>query len=218
MRNTHSKEPFSSSPPDSLSDEELLSLLLSYSESAPTETSAHLLRHFSNLANLLDAGPDALCQVQGLSVQGSSLIRLVAELHRRYLFIRSRSETQLLSRESIANYLSPLFAGAAEEQVFLLCMDDGGRVLGCSCVAKGDVDSARISLRTLVKDALLKGAKRVVLAHNHPCGRRYPSKEDVQTTLELRDLLQPLDICLMDHLIFSSGGVCSMVECGYYRA
>ncbi len=215
MSKLHSREPFAKVPPDTLSDEQLLSLLLDYCETDTAEKSTHLLRYFDNLANLLDAKTDELDATKELSDKGISLIRLVAELQRRYLFIRSRTETRLQDREAIAKYLAPLFSGATTEQVYLLCMDSSYRVLGCSCVSEGDIDSAQIFLRTLVRDALLKKASNVVLSHNHPAGQRYPSPEDIQTTQALQDLLRPLDIRLFDHIIFTNSGHCSLVECGY---
>ena len=215
MRNPHVKEPFTANPPDALSDEELLSYLLNYSESDPTETAALLLRQFDNLANLLDANPMDLGTIENLSDKSTALIRLVAELQRRYLLIRSRPESRLHNRNDIVNYLTPLLANEVEEVVFLLCLDEAKHVLGCSPIAKGTGNAAWLSPRSLVLEALLKKASYVVLAHNHPSGYPAPSQEDIGTSVALQELLRSLDICLLDHIIFTNTGYYSMVECGF---
>ena len=215
MRNPHVKEPFASNPPDALSDEELLSYLLNFSESDPTKTAALLLRQFDNLANLLDANPMDLSTIENLSDKSTALIRLVAALQRRYLLIRSQPESRLCNRNDIVNYLTPLLANKVEEEVFLLCLDEAKHVLGCSTIAKGTGNSAWLSPRSLVWEALLKKASYVVLAHNHPSGYPAPSQEDIGTSTALQELLRLLDIRLLDHIIFTNTGYCSMVECGY---
>ncbi len=217
MANPHSKEPYTKDPPDKLTEAQLLSYLLEYCEDHASEKAQQLLSQFGNLANLLDATPEELVMEPIASDRGISLLRLVSELHRRYLFIRSRTEVHMLDRTAIADYLTPLFAGAMEETVFLLSLDDSRRVLGCTQLAHGTPGSTYLPLRTLVKEALMKKASYVVLAHNHPSGIRTPSQEDIQSTLALHELLLPLDIRLLDHMIFTDSGYCSLVECGYYR-
>lgn len=217
MSNPRFKEPYSNDPPDTLTDERLLCLMLEYCEKDPMEASQKLLSRYGNLANVLDATAGDLVSDRILSESGISLLRLVSESHRRYLFIRSGNDVRLLDHTAIAEYLSPFFAGVAEETVFLLSLDHSKQILGCSRLSHGDIGATQLPLRGLVKEALLRKAAYVVLAHNHPSGIRAPSQEDIHSTLALQELLQPLDICLLDHMIFTDSGYCSLVECGYFR-
>lgn len=217
MANLHCGAPFAKDPSDKLTDEHLLSYLLEYCEEQPSEKAQQILTRFGNLANLLDAVPADLKLDSFLSNRSITLLHLVSEFHRRYLFIRSRTEVRMLDHASIADYLAPLFAGVQEEAAFLLTLDDSKSVLSCTQLAIGTAEATFLPLRMLVKEALVKKASYVVIAHNHPSGARTPSKEDIQSTFALRDLLQPLDIRLLDHLIFTESGYCSLVECGYYR-
>ena len=216
MSKTHPADPFRNDPPDKMTEEQLLSHLLAYCEASPEEASAQLLRRFRNLADLLDSTTADLYETHILSNKGLRLLRLVSELHRKYLLLRSHAEVRLTDRAAIVEYFLPLFSGATEEQIYLLSLDDAGQVLGCTELSRGDVNSANLPLRSLVKDALLKKASAVVLAHNHPSGLRTPSKEDVQATVALQELLAPLGIRLLDHLIFAESGHCSLWECGFY--
>ena len=207
---------FLSAMPDKLTEDQLLAHLLSYSESDPSLKADSLLSQYGNLANLLDTRTEDLLENQLISDRSISLIRLVSELHRRYLLIRSRTDLFLLDSEAIAHYLMPLFAREREETLYLLSLDSSRKVLGCDKISQGDAGSVQLPLRALLKEALMKEATAVVLAHNHPSGLGYPSKEDVMTTEMLKNLLEPLNILLVDHIVFYNDSYFSMVEYGYY--
>lgn len=208
-------DPFLAVNPDKLTESQLLTYLLSYCESDPKSKADILLGHHGNLANILDTRLEELLDDQVLSDSGLSLIRLVSELHRRYLLIRSRADLFLLDNEAIAHYLMPLFAGEREETLYLLSLDSSRKVLGCDKLSQGDANSVLLPLRALVKEALLKEASAVVLAHNHPSGIGCPSAEDIATTKTLQKMLDPLNILLLDHLVFFNDSFCSMLEYGY---
>ena len=217
MRKSKHPDPFLASIPDALTEDQLLTFLLAYSEEDPAEKANALLNQYGDLANLLDTRQEELLLDNIIPTKSVSLVRLVSELHRRYLLIRSHTETRLLKPSSYCNYFLPMFVGHGEEMVFLLCMDDFGKVLRCFKLAEGDIHSTQLSARNLVKEALRVNATTVVLAHNHPCGPSIPSRADIQTTRMLQDILASLDIRLLDHVIFFNDSFCSMVEGGYFR-
>ena len=82
-------------------------------------------------------------------------------------------------------------------------------------VGEGSVNSASISVRSIVEVALNTRATTVVLAHNHPSGVAVPSVEDVQTTRRIAAALQAVEVHLADHIVVSEGDYVSMVQSGY---
>lgn len=206
---------FLTSKPDELADRQLLSFLLSYCDPESAKKADMLLAQYGNLANLLDTRPKDFLNDPILTEKEASLVRLVSELHRRYLLIRSRGDRFLRDRDSIANYLLPLFAGEREEIIYLLSLDDSRRVLGCDKISQGEAGSVQLPLRVLLKEALLKEATAVVLAHNHPSGLGCPSNEDITTTEILQKMLVSLNITLIDHMVFFDDSYFSMSEYGY---
>ena len=55
MNDLKTPSPFPVSTLDQLNDDELLSLLMSYTVDDPLQTTQELLSHYENIANLLDA-------------------------------------------------------------------------------------------------------------------------------------------------------------------
>jgi len=70
---------------------------------------------------------------------------------------------------------------------------------------KGTTDRVALYPREILKQALILGARAVVIAHNHPSGNVQPSPADLTMTVELYKMLQVSHIQLLDHLIIGSG-------------
>ena len=81
----------------------------------------------------------------------------------------------------------------------------------------GDVNSAGISVRKVVRAALDTNATSVVLAHNHPSGVALPSEEDKRVTQVIRDALDAVDVLLADHIIVADGDFVSLADDGILR-
>ena len=203
--------------PDSISDAELLALLLQFTRDDAKELSERILEQFPSIADVLEAGKDDLAAVEGMDDDTVLLLRLVPELHRRYFLSRSRRETRLTDSHDYGSYLLPYFYGARDEMVYLLLLVGAGRVINCRMLGKGSVSSANVPIRKLVQEALTANAAAVVLAHNHPAGLALPSKEDVEITLRLREALEVMDIVLLDHIVVADDDFVSLRDSGYLR-
>lgn len=118
-----------------------------------------------------------------------------------YLFKRWSSVYQFCVKELGMKNL-------AEEEVYLFALNAGLRVVGVFMLSKGTVSCAAVGCREIFVRALLIGAVRVILAHNHPSGDFTPSAEDVFVTKEVKKAGELLQINLLDHIIVGA--------CGYY--
>ncbi len=205
--------------PDALTDEELLTLLLHAGTGAeePRTLAARLIGQFGSLGAALSASPEELASVEGMDASRALLLRLVTELHRRYYFSRPFSGARLTGTTDFGNFLLPFFYGAREELVYLLALDAAGRLLTCTCLSEGSVNSANVPMRKLMRAALSANASGVVLAHNHPAGIALPSHEDVELTRRLQQALDVVDILLLDHLVIADDDFVSLRDSGYLR-
>ena len=203
--------------PDTLTDAELLELLLRFSTDDAQVLTERILALYPNIAAVIEADTDALRVIEGMDEQSMLLLRLVPDLHRRYFLSRSKGESRLLSGTDFGRFLLPYFYGARDEMVYLLLLDATGKVLNCRLIGHGSVNSANVPMRRLVLEALTANATGVVLAHNHPSGVALPSKEDINLTMRLRAALDALEILLLDHIVIADDDFVSMRESGYFR-
>lgn len=203
---------------DVLQDDQVLELLLFYAlpRQDTNALARRLLKQFGSMAAVLDAPMEALKEVSGIGENAAVLLHLITPLARRYQLSRLEVGQVLLDTQSCGAYLSPFFFGAKAETVYLLCLDAKCKVLGCKKLQEGSVNMAGFSLRKAAEIAINTNATSVVLAHNHTNGMAIPSKTDVETTLELKRILEALGVCLVDHIIVADNDFVSLADNGLF--
>ena len=199
---------------DSLPDVNALELLLFYAiPRQDTNPIAHrLLDTYGSLAAVLDASLEDLKSNGGLTENAAALLKLTTEISRRQQISKASMERILDTTKKCGDYLVPFFYGATEEMVYLLALDAKCKVLGCAKLFNGTINSANLSVRSVVEYALRVKASSVVLAHNHTSGIAVPSKEDIHTTKIVAEALNMVDVLLADHIVVADGDYVSMVE------
>lgn len=203
---------------DSFEQVNVLELLLFYCvQRKDTNALAHrLLDHFGSLSEVLDASPQELEKIEGVGEHVATFLSMIPDVSRYYLVNRAGKGTVAKTPDSCGALLSDYFVGQNHEVVYMLCLDAKCKVLCCRLVGKGSVNSASISVRTVVEIALGANATSVVLAHNHPSGLAIPSADDIQTTIRMARALEAVEISLADHIVFSDDEYVSMLQSGYY--
>lgn len=78
----------------------------------------------------------------------------------------------------------------------------------------GTMTTCQVHPREVYRLAVMKGAARVILAHNHPSGSASPSQEDTRLTLRLADAGKILGIEVLDHVVVGDAGYFSFKEGG----
>lgn len=201
---------------DAFSDHTVLELLLYCSiPRGDVNPLAHeLMNRFGTLAGVFEAPEEELLKVDGVGANTVYLIKLVPQIAKRYMVSRVYENSIINSTEDAGKFLVPRFHGELNEMVYLLSLDAKGKVLNCSLVGTGDVNSANVSIRKIVSTALKYNATSVILAHNHTSGMALPSGDDVNTTIELHEALRRVDVTLLDHLIIADDDFVSLAANG----
>jgi len=203
---------------DGMTDIQALELLLTYAIARKdVNPLAHdLLNRFGSLSGVLDADPAELQKVPGVGEHTAALIALLPQLMRRYGIRKNETGVILKTTEEIGRYLMPYFFGATEEKVCLLCLDAKCKVLDCRVLCSGNVNAVAVNVRKILEEALRHNASTAVLAHNHVAGVALPSREDLDTTKQVFNALEPIGVILADHLIFSGNDYVSLADSGFF--
>ena len=201
------------------SDHRILELLLFYAipQGDVNELAHRLVDHFGSLAGVLDASAEELKKVPGVGDHTAVLLKLVPALGGRYQEQRGAPGQIIHSPEEAAAVLSPYFFGAANEMVYVLCLDGKRQVLGVRRVAEGSIEMAQVNTRRIAEEALGLRAARIYVAHNHVSNLALPSQADWLVTDVLRAALAPIGIHLEDHLIFVDGDMLSLKNSEHRR-
>ena len=201
---------------DAFRDYEALELLLFYAipRKDTKSTAKNLISRFGSLPAVLDATSAELTEA-GLSPNAAILLKLVPDMNRYYAVKTDGAGQKVHSTSDAGRILCAMFRHEQTESVRLLCLNAGGKVLKLALLNEGDINAVHFSVRKIVETALSAKAVSVILAHNHPGETLTPSREDLDATNSAKAALSTVGIQLLDHLIISGDGYCSLREEGY---
>lgn len=92
--------------------------------------------------------------------------------------------------------------GRADREAFVvLFLDTKNQLIEAELHSVGDVDSAAVYPRQVMKSALLHNASALIFGHNHPSGDPEPSLCDRELTRDLVFAARTLQIKVLDHVI-----------------
>lgn len=211
------KERFIKSGLDDFAPHNILELLLFYSiPRGDTNPVAHrLIDTFGSLSGVFDATPEELVKVDGVGESSAILISMIPQIARKYLEDKADTANIVGGCSDIGAFLLPKFVGRTNEALMMVSIDNKNKIISCSVVAEGTVDSAKVSRRKIMEEAMKVKATRVILAHNYPCGVAVPSSEDVVMTKEIGRLFAQVGIELVDHIIVANDDYVSMAASGF---
>ncbi|MGC9513476.1 MAG: JAB domain-containing protein [Fidelibacterota bacterium] len=112
------------------------------------------------------------------------------------------------------HHLASFFEKNDKERFVVMYLSSWNRVIETEVISEGSISSAHIYARELLKRVLSLNAAAVVVSHNHPSGNPEPSREDVDLTQKLRDLLKLMDVALLDHIIIAGDRYISLADKG----
>lgn len=114
----------------------------------------------------------------------------------------------------LTEYLTATMTDLPIEQMRVLFLDRGNRLIRDEAIAEGTIGEARIYPREIIVRALELRASAMIIVHNHPGGQPDPSRADIDITLQIQALARFLDIAVHDHLIVANGQLTSMRQRG----
>lgn len=193
-------------------DYEVLELLLTYAipRKDVKPIAKELLSRFGSLDKVLSASREQLCSVNGIGENSAILIKLVRDINSRCAKSRNDKVKQLSTEQEAKEYFENILASESKELFLLASLDNSGRIIACHTIASGDINHIDINPRNIVETVLLDNAARVVIAHNHPFGTQEPSVNDIDFTLNVRNILSSVNVRLTDHIIVGESGSLSM--------
>lgn len=126
------------------------------------------------------------------------------------------SNAQVLnSPGAVRDFLALRLSGRKSEVFVGLFLSNQNRLLSYRELFQGTLGQTAVHPREVVRTALDLNAGAIIFAHNHPSGLAEPSHADRVLTDTLRDVLKPLDIRVLDHLVVTESDVVSFAERGF---
>lgn len=166
-----------------------------------TNVLAHrLIDRFGSLSNVIEAPVEQLQTVEGLSETSAVNLSLVFPLFCYYKSARARGQ-KLVTLQDIYAYAMYLLEDSVYEEIYVVCLDATGRVVGQRRFCDKSVGKVRICPRDVAETAGGFCSNNVVLIHSHPKGNKISSYKDDTFTKLTYTVLRGMEINLLEHII-----------------
>jgi len=195
-----------------MDEKQILNYLLTFTRSnVNAET---LLDHFGSLKNVLEARPEQLRAVKGIGEKTAELISTFLPMIRVWQRLNLTEPQAINNSREAETFCKSLLSGARNEEFWVVALNARCKVLGKRRISTGSLSEVSAYPRLVMETALNYNAHSVLLTHNHPGGTCAPSAEDLQSTVQLKKLLNGVGIMVLDHIIVAGDKTYSMIQHG----
>ena len=166
---------------DAFDDTDILATVLSYAKGSKDTAGLvnRLFDTFGSLKAILEARPEQLLSVDGMTLSSASMISLVVPLTRVWHRCAMAEPNRIGNSREAENYCLSLLAGERLENFYVIALNARCNVLGQRRISMGSLSEVSAYPRLVLETALNYNAHSVLLCHNHPGGTCAPSPEDI---------------------------------------
>ena len=100
------------------------------------------------------------------------------------------------------------------EEFWIALLDGANKVIETKKLSQGGSQNTVVDIPIILKYALEKSAISVAVAHNHPSGQNYPSREDENVTRHIKSGCEAVGLRFLDHIIIARGKYYSFCDEG----
>lgn len=122
------------------------------------------------------------------------------------------SKRELTSPKAVFEFMGKELQKYDREFFCVLNLRSNNQVINMNVVSIGTLNTALVHPREVFKSAILSNADGIILLHNHPSGRCYPSREDCCVTKRLLEAGELIGIPVRDHVIVAGNDYYSFLE------
>jgi DNA repair protein RadC len=168
-----------------------------------------LLERYGSFSGIIDAEPDDLAKIKGISTQSAKKINLIGEIVDLYYSSKVKREITLDNSGDFLYYLENLIGSQPTEQLYLFAFDSKFALLQKRKFSMKRVREVGISPFELYSFLSATNASYLIVAHNHPNGKATPSVDDNNAIAYIEKLIEHHDCKLLDSLIVGANGIYS---------
>ena len=119
--------------------------------------------------------------------------------------------TNIVERPDVlVDWLKSEIGNKNQEHFLVVYLNTQNQILACKTLFIGTLDRSIIHPREIFKEAVENSASRLIAVHNHPGGSLKASDQDLEVTQMLMETGSMMGIPLLDHLIITNQGYCSL--------
>jgi DNA repair protein RadC len=173
-----------------------------------TNPTAHrLINAFGSLSSVIDTHPDKVSAVSGIGPKCAVFLSFLKQFVTYYQNCAKNSRNTIIKTpEDAIGHLSAVMRTHTNEVFVMLALNAKGKIILEQTVSSKAIDRVELDVREIVDTASRVKCVSLIIAHNHLENDPHPSRDDVRLTRSLVNILTPMGIDLIDHIIFCRDG------------
>ena len=201
---TRLRERFMKEGASNFQDHEVLELMLfgSVARKDTNKLAHNLLSKFGGFSGVLNASPEQLMTVSGVSTVTACNLAILKEVFHRYRR-DEQDKSKLKGLASIIRYVQSIISASFYERMIVVYVDASTTYLQEEEFTSDNSQEVTVDTKKIVATAMRISAAGVVLFHCHSSTTCQPSEEDVHFTEKLYFALASMNITLLEHMIFN---------------
>lgn len=211
---------------NALEDYELLELLLfaSHPRGDVKWIAKSLFFHFDgDLRKIFSATLNDFLLVDSVTDSVASVFLCCSVLFNRILslnlqhefFINDQKDANVINNfSSLLNYSRSRLSSIRREYFLLLYLNSAAKIVSDEFLDCGTLDKVLVYTREVIQRVICRGARSLIVVHNHPSGIVKPSHSDISLTKDLVISCKSVGVNLIDHLILSNNDYFSFFMSG----
>ncbi len=200
-----------------LSDAELLAILIgsgNTDESAVELCKRILGDNHNSLNELARLNVTDLEKYKGIGEAKAISIIAALEIGKRRKTSEAINRKKISESCELAEIFEPVLLDLNHEEFWVAFMNGANKVLEIKRLTQGGMRQTVVDVPMMLRMALERSAHAVAVAHNHPSGENYPSREDINITQRIKTGCDAVGIRFLDHIIIAGGRYYSFADEG----
>ena len=132
-----------------------------------------------------------------------TLLKNICNVAEIFSYTKVKQTEQLSNPVQVVEFLKTILK-KSNENMIAIYMTAQNKIIDYEIVSTGTVGRSAVYPSKVAKSALLKNARSVIMAHNHPAGTNRPSQNDIIATDALQKALKTVEVVLLDHIIIAN--------------
>jgi len=172
------------------------------------------ITRFKTLRGVLEAPPDELRRIKGITAHNVFVIKFMQEITREFLKEQVLDKPYCRSSREVFDYLYHSMRDLKKEIFKVMFLDSQNRVVVIEDLFEGTLNASAIYPREIIQGAVKHNAAALIFVHNHPAGNPQPSGNDKRITQDLVFAGNIMQIKVLDHIIIGENRYFSFADDG----
>ena len=168
-----------------------------------------LLDRFANISTVLDAPVEDLKMVEGMGETSAKKLHSLLDIFYLYSLDKG-SMAPYKTIGELYDYMEEILRFKPNEEIYVIGINNKGNACKERKLAQGSFSEVKIDMKEIALYITTYNVNRIIIVHNHPNGKGYPSQADKDSTEKLKQICRGVGCELIDSLIVGQDGIWSV--------